>query len=73
MTIGKRLDTLEKATGAGACEACGALPGGKWPPNVRIRIDKNPERKPFVQRFCPRCGSPLNFTLNIATAGKGEQ
>jgi hypothetical protein len=72
-SVSNRITRLEQATGAGACEACGALPDGKWPADVRVVIDTNPGGKPFVPEHCPECGRQTNFTLGIGAAGSGDE
>ena len=72
MSIATRLDKIEQAMGTNACRCGVDKVTGKLVRDVRFVIDKNPEGKPFVPRYCPECGRQINFTLDIGTPGKAR-
>jgi hypothetical protein len=70
MSVRTRLEKLETATGAGACPACGLDARGMPAGDVRFKVITGGEPSRPLRR-CPGCGRlPIQFTLNIATAGR---
>ncbi len=59
MSLSKRLDRLESATGGGECPSCGS--GGTGPVRFRSTAWGDPEPK-----ACEVCGAePYRFTLRL--------
>ena len=65
-SVSSRIEQLERATGAGACEVCGRDAAGKFTAAAEVEIHAGT----VEPQACPRCGRPgIIVTLNISGAG----